>query len=193
MTLPPEMAMIEAACFQLRNAIAEIQDDAYATTLRVAMSVLSANVAAARDSINTSKVSDIDFALNDLIAVADDLTATDAERVAKPLKMLRDDVASLRKLTALPQDLVDAIQALQAKLRLRKNAIEKQTYREDVGDLTLPHPPEALRPEAQGIRKRLEAAGFATPSLDVLVDRPDDFLFHSINELLDEMDVIVGT
>jgi hypothetical protein len=193
MTLPPEMAMIEAACFQLRAAIAEIEDDAYATPLRIAMSVLSANIAAARDSINTSKVNDIDFALNDVVAVADDLTTTDAERVAKPLKMLRDDVASLRRLTALPQDLVDAIQALQAKLRLRRSAIEKQTYREDVGDLTLPHPPEALRPEGQGIRQRLAAAGFATPALDVLVDQPDEFVFHSINELLDELDVIVGT
>jgi len=185
--------MIEAACFQLRTAIAEITDDAYATPLRVAMNVLAANVSAAKGLLNASTVSDIDFALNDLIAVAGDLPAGDAERVARPLDMLRGDLDSLRKITALPADLVESIRVLLEKLQLRRHAIEQQTYREDIGDVTLPHPPEALRPEAAAIRERLRAAGFATPALDVLVDQPSEFLFHSINELMDELDVIIGS
>ena len=185
--------MVEAACFQLRTALATITDDAYATTLRVAMSVLAANVAAAKETLNPSKVTDIEFALNDFVSVADELPRDAAARLAAPLKMLRDDVAALRKLTALPPDLLDSIQKLQGKLKLRKDAIEKQTYREDIGEVTLPHPPEALRPEGDGIRKRLLEAGFATPALDVLVDQPAEFRFHSINELIDELEVITGT
>lgn len=188
----PELVMIEAACFQLRSALAQIADDAYATPLRIALNVLAANVAAAKDSINASKVSDIEFALNDLVAAADELPADDASRIAKPLQMIRTDVASLHRLTALPEDLVKAIHELQAKLRMRREAIERQTLREDIGDLTLPHPPDALRPEAKPMRERLHAAGFETPALDVLIERPAEFLFHSINELLDELDVIVG-
>ena len=66
----PEMVMVEAACFQLKNAIAGITDDSYATPLRIAMNVLAANVAAAKDLVNPSRVTDIEFALNDLVAVA---------------------------------------------------------------------------------------------------------------------------
>jgi hypothetical protein len=112
--------------------------------------------------------------------------------VARPLDMLRGDLDSLRQITALPADLVQSIRVLLEKLQLRRHAIEQQTYREDIGDLTLPHPPEALRPEASAIRERLRGAGFATPALDVLVDQPAEFLFHSINELMDELDVIIG-
>ncbi len=191
--MTPEMVMVEAACFQLRNVIEGITDDSYATPLRVAMNVLAANVAAAKDLVNPSRVTDIEFALNDLVAVADELPASDADRLAAPLQMLRDDVATLRQLTALPQDLIDSIHALRSKLRLRKDAIQEQTYREDVGDVTLPHPPEALRPESVGIRKQLLEAGYTTPALDVLVDQPAEFRFHSINELLDELEVIVGS
>jgi hypothetical protein len=188
----PELVMIEAACFQLRSALGDIVDDAYATPLRIALNVLVANVAAAKDSVNASTVSDIEFALNDVLAAADELPANDAERIATPLQMLRADLASLQKLTALPDDLVKAIHELQAKLRMRREAIEMQTLREDIGDLTLPHPPDALKPEAAPIRSRLQESGFSTPTLDVLIDRPSEFLFHSINELLDELDVIIG-
>jgi len=108
------------------------------------------------------------------------------------IRFMPDVFASLQKLTALPDDLVNAIRELQSKLKMRREAIEKQTLREDIGDLTLPHPPDALKPEAKPIRERLHAAGFTTPSLDVLIDQPSEFLFHSINSLLDELDVIVG-
>jgi len=188
----PELVMIEAACFQLRSALSEIHDDAYATPLRIALNILAGSVAAAKESVNASKVSDIEFALNDLLAAADELPGDDAARIQQPLQMLRTDIASLQKLTALPDDLVNAIRELQSKLKMRREAIEKQTLREDIGDLTLPHPPDALKPEAKPIRERLHAAGFTTPSLDVLIDQPSEFLFHSINSLLDELDVIVG-
>ena len=187
----PELVMVEAACFQLRAALADL-DEAYAVQLRVAMNVLAANVANAKTALNTSTVNDIEFALNDMSALADELPAADAERVGRPLQMLRNDLDQLRKLTALPPDLRHAITILQEKLRLRRDAIEQQTYREDVGDVTLPHPPDALKPEALQIQKKLRAAGFATPALDVLVEQPADFLFHSINELIDELEVIAG-
>ena len=45
---------------------------------------------------------------------------------------------------------------------------------------------------AVGLKQLLEA-GYTTPALDVLVDQPAEFRFHSINELLDELEVIVGS
>ena len=188
----PELVMIEAACFQLRTALAEVQGENYATPARIALNVLAGHVEAAKRNMNTSAVNDIEFALNDLIAAADELPADVAARVDNTLKMLRGAHEQLRKHTALPKDVLDAIAELQAKLRLRRDAIEKQTFREDVGDLTLPHPPDALKPEALPIREKLRAAGFATPALDVLIDHPSEFLFHSINELMNELEVIVG-
>jgi hypothetical protein len=70
-------------------------------------------------------------------------------------------------------------------------AIERQTYVEG-GAGRLPHPPGALREEAVPLARQLTAAGFHTPALDALIADPESLRFHSIRELLDELDVIAG-
>ena len=80
--------------------------------------------------------------------------------------------------------------------RIRKPVLQRQdplrTDREDPSGETLPHPPESLREEALPLREQLAAAGFATPALDGLIDDPESLRFHSINEIVDELDVIAG-
>jgi hypothetical protein len=185
-----DVVMLEAALFQLR-AGAEGVDAMYAMQMETCFSVLANAIGGAREGINAARVSDIEFALNDLIATIDELPADDAGRLAEPLQMMRDDLDRLKAQTSLDGGVVESIRALQTKLRARRSAIERQTYRE--GDAEpLPHPPEALRDEALPLRDQLAAAGFATLALDALIDDPASLRFHSITAIVDELEVIGG-
>jgi len=185
-----DVVMLEAALFQLRTG-AEGVDAMYATQLEICFSVLSNAISGAREGVNAARVSDVEFALNDLAAAIDDLPSDDAGPLAAPLKMMRDDLDRLKEQTSLDRAVIERIRALQTKLRARRAAIERQTYRE--GDAEpLPHPPEELRAEALPLRDQLAAAGFATPALDGLIENAASLRFHSITEIVDELDVIAG-
>jgi len=186
-----DVVMLEAALFQLRTGAEEV-DAIYAPPLELSLSVLANAIAGAREGVNAARVGDIEFALNDLSAAIDELPAADAERLAEPLQMMRGDLDRLKEATSLDASLVARIRALQTKLRARRAAIERQTYREGGSDEALPHPPDELREEALPLRDALAAAGFATPALDGLIDDSAALRFHSINEIVDELDVIGG-
>ena len=184
-----ELMMMEAALFQLRAAIA---DDPSLMGVRVAADVLGNAVAAARqEGINAARVNDIEFALNDLVAAIDESGAPDDVYAA--VALLQNDAASLRAATSLAPELVTSMRDLQSKLRARKAAIERSQYRaEGAAAEPLPHPPEELRAEAIPLSRQLAAAGFVTPSLDALVADPESLRYHSINEIIDELDVVAG-
>jgi hypothetical protein len=185
-----DVVMLEAALFQLRSS-AEGVEPPYASQLELCLSVLGNAIAGAHDGMNAARVNDIDFALNDLAATIDELPAVDAERLAAPLQMMRDDVERLKTETSLPHDVVDHLRAFQKKLRERAAAIERQTYREG-GDIEpLPHRHDDLRAEALPLREQLATSGFATPALDGLIDDPSSLRFHTIGEIVNELDVII--
>jgi hypothetical protein len=186
-----DVVMIEAAFFQLRAAAGEV-DTAFVPQLALCIAVLGNAIASAHDGVNASLVNDIEFAVNDLGAAIDELAQADAGRLAPLMATLRDDVAALKATTSLDPALIVQIRAFQSKLRERMKAIERQTYIEGGGVAALPHPPESLRDEAVPLARQLVAAGFATPSLDALIAEPDSLRFHSIREILDELDVIAG-
>jgi hypothetical protein len=177
-----DLVMLEAALFQLRSE---------APQLGFALTLLENAIAAAHDGVNAARVNDIEFAANDLAAAADELPASDAARVAPILQQLRGDIDTLKQQNALGAGVVARIAALVAKLRARRSAIERQTYRaEGTEPAPLPHPPEQLREEALPLRGELAAAGFATPELDGLIAEPESLRFHSIGAILDELEVI---
>lgn len=178
-----DLVMLEASLFQLQTAMPP--------ELEFTVSVLANAVAAARNGLNAARVSDIEFALNDVLGAVESLTAADAERVAPSMDALRADVAALKEATALPREVVDAIDALRAKLAARKRAIERQTFVEG-GGAPLPHPPEELAREASALRGRLAEAGFATPAIDAFLDDPAELRFHGIVEMIDELEVLLG-
>jgi hypothetical protein len=184
------MAMLEAALFQLRAAASDIDRDV-APQLGLSINILANAIVAGRDGVNASAASDIEFAFNDLSAAVDELPQSDADRLAPMMATLRRDIEALTSATALDPSVIAQIRAFQSKLRERMKAIERQTFVED-GAETLPHPPETLRDEAIPIARQLAAAGFATPSLNALIADPQSVRFHSLREILDELDVISG-
>ena len=183
-----ELLMMEAALFQLRAALG---DDAMLLPIRIAADVLGNAIAAAKSGVNAARVNDIEFALNDLVAAIDDGGAPD--EVFAAVALLQNDAATLRASVALPREIGDAIRALHEKLRARKNALERGQYRaEGAPEVELPHPPGELREAAIPLARQLAAAGFDTPALDMLIADPDSLRYHSINEIIDELDVVAG-
>ena len=181
--------MMEAALFQLRAALG---DDPTLMAIRLSADVLANAVIATKNGgVNAARVNDIEFALNDLIAAIDDAGAPD--EVYSAVALLQNDAAALRSATALPHELVQAIRELQSKLKTRSKAMERSQYRAE-GSVaeTLPHPPQELREAAIPIVRQLAAAGFDTPSLDLLIAEPDELRYHTINKIVDELDVILG-
>ncbi|HKS24687.1 MAG TPA: hypothetical protein VJZ76_17960 [Thermoanaerobaculia bacterium] len=176
-----ELVLLEASLFQLQTAMPP--------ELEFTVSVLANAVAAAREGVNAARVSDIEFALNDVIGAVDSLSAADAAVVEPAVDALRADVAALKEATALPRDVVAAIEALRAKLVARKSAIERQTFVEG-GGAPLPHPPEELARDAAALQARLAEAGFSTPAIGAFLDDPAELRFHGIVEMIDELETL---
>jgi hypothetical protein len=184
-----DVVMLEAALFQLRAAASDI-DPEVAPQLGLSINILANAIAAGRD-VNASVASDIEFAFNDLSAAVDELPQSDADRLAPMIATLRRGIDALTAATALDPTVTEQIGAFQWKLRERMKAIERQTFVEGGGE-ELPHPPEVLREEAILIASQLAAVGFATPSLNALIADPQSTRLHSLREMADELDVIVG-
>jgi hypothetical protein len=185
-----DVVMLEASLFQLRTAIASIEDEAVLPQLELTASVLANAIAAARGGVNAARVNDVEFAFNDVRGAVESLSASDAALVEPAIELLRGDVAALKEATALPRDVVDAIDAFRAKLAARKSAIERQTFVEG-GGAPLPHPPEELARDAEALRAPLAEAGFATPALDAFLERPAELRLHGVVEMLDELEVVL--
>lgn len=185
-----ELSMMEAAVFQLRNAMAAIEDEFALTQMRISLGAIESALLAAREGVNAARVNDLAFALSDFTSAVDQLSTADSAAVLPFLEPLQKDVAAMQSATALPDTAVASIRGFQTKLRVRRAAIERQTMSGETSDL--PHPPESLREEAVAIREQLTSAGFATPALDHFIEEPESLRFHSINEISDELEVIAG-
>ena len=187
-----QLATIDAALGQLRASLASIEDEMFGSQLKLTASVLGNAVTSAREGVNPARVGDIEFALNDLVAVVDQLSAADADRVLPTVKTIQAEVGRLKQAASLPADLISNIKALQSKLRDRRAAIERQAYAAAGAAGPLPHPPAELRTEATRLRERLIAAGFTVPALDALIEAREEFRLHSVNDLMNELDVVLG-
>jgi hypothetical protein len=187
-----ELERMEAAIEQLREGVDRIGEPFLQTQIRLAMNVLHNALASARqDTITAALVNEIEFALHDLSGIASELPVEDYERIVPGIATLEKKIAALHASNALPAEVIAAIRAFQGKLKVRRSAVERQTYVENPTD-PLPHPPHELRGDAIPLRDKLVASGFATPELDTFIDDPESLRFHSINAIIDELDVIAG-
>ncbi|HEX7708004.1 MAG TPA: hypothetical protein VF701_16205 [Thermoanaerobaculia bacterium] len=183
-----ELVMMEAALFQIRAAVSETPEH---LELRLATNVLAGAVAAARsEGVTAARMRDIDFALVDLAAAAEDL---DDEAIQGSLEMLHEDAERLRAVNRLPETLVEEVRSLQEALRSRSRAMERGQYRVEGAPVEpLPHPPEELRAAAIPLARQLAAAGFDTPALAALIADPESLRYHMMREIADELDAVLG-
>jgi hypothetical protein len=184
-----ELVMMEAALFQLRAAVNEAPEH---LELRLATNVLAGAVAAARsEGVTAARMRDIDFALGDLVAAAEDLHD---EAIQGSLEMLREDAERLRVVNRIPETLALEVRTLQEALRDRSRAMERAQYRvEGSREEPLPHPPEELRAAAIPLARQLAAAGFDTPALAALIADSESLRYHVMREIADELDAVLGS
>lgn len=180
--------MIEAALFQLGSVLRDQPDP----QIQMAAAIFARAVDDAKTGgINAARVNDLEFALNDLIAAVDDVGAPAS--LVRIISLLQSDVARLRAAASVPREVIALIREFQAKLKTRRTAIERNTYRpEGSPEAELPHSPAELVGAAIPLREMLFASGFETPSLDTFIDEPDSLRFHSLNDIINELDVIAG-
>ncbi len=184
-----ELLMMEAALFQLRAALS---DDPELLPVRISADLVANAVAVAKaQGVNAARVNDITFALNDLITAIDDAGAP--TEILGAVALLQNDAAALRVSVSLSPGLLEAIRGLRAKLKERATAMERSQYREEGTPAEpLPHPPETLRAVAIPLAEQLTAAGFDTPALATLISSPAEVRYHTLNEIVDELDVIAS-
>ena len=179
--------LLEAALFQLKAATASVKE------MQLTVGLLANAIEAAAGGLSAAAVNEIEFALNDVNASLADLSAADADRVAPIVAIFQQDLGRIKQATSLSPAVVGNIRAFQSKLKARRTAIERATYKpEGAAEEPLPHPPEELQRDAVPLRQQLAAAGFATPELDAFIADPPTLRFHSINEIVNELDVIAG-
>jgi len=134
--------MMEAALFQLRAALG---DDPEYLAIRISADVLANAVKAAKATgVNAARVNDIEFALNDLVAAIDD-SPNAPDSIFQAVALLQNDAAALRATTALPNDLVSAIRALQTKLRA-PSRVRSPTHRRSCATRPSRSPASSPRP-----------------------------------------------
>jgi putative N-acetylmannosamine-6-phosphate epimerase len=187
-----EIDKLNAELLQLAAAAQSLEDPFAMGQLRIAIGQLANAIESGANGVNAAVVNDIEFALNDVTASIADIPPDDVATIETILTAMREDVAAMKAAVALPADVVNGVRALQTKLKTRRTAIERQTYVENADANALPHAPEELRADALPLRDSLAGAGFATPALDALIDDPSSLRFHSINEIVDELDVIIS-
>lgn len=188
-----DLDILRTTLGQLRDSVDRVGDAFARSGLQLAAEVLSQEAGTPGDSsMNASRANAIRFAFADVEAAAADLSGSDAALVQPLVERMRRPVENLAAAHALSGETLKAVASLQAKLKIRSKAIQRRTFEENPHD-PLPHPPEQLAGEARLLRDQLAAAGFSTPSLDVLVEDPSSVHLHGLTEIVDELDVIAGT
>jgi hypothetical protein len=186
-----DLTTVQTSVMKLRTLIDQLEDPFARTQIRLASDLLLNAIGDPAEELNAARVNDIAFAFNDVRGGAADLGGADADLIAPFMSELDRAIEALKTATALPPELLQEMHELQSKLKVRRNAIERQTYVENQ-NVPLPNPPEELRNDAVSLRQRLASAGFATPALDALIADPSSLRFAGIDEIIDELDVIAS-
>jgi hypothetical protein len=189
-----DLTSFRAATEALFTALKEIDDEMFGAEINLLAAILRGSVGELLAGPNARRVSDVDFALNDLASAVSNLAGEEQEMVQGDLDRVVAQLGELRSSYSLPAELRETMRAFQQKLKVRITAIERDTYREPGTPSTpLPHEPRELRAEAQTIQSALRRAGYDTPMLDQLIDDTDSMRLRQIADLMDELDVIIGT
>jgi hypothetical protein len=185
---------IDRALAELAGSVASLgEGEMFAPQMAFSVSMLANALRDARADTNPRTVRDLDFAVNDPVAFANELTAEGANIVTRPLGVLQAAVGTLKAQVSVPQSAIAAGKAFQLKLRERKSAIQKQTYLPP-GSVAppLPHEPATLVPEAVALREALAQAGFETPLLDDFIAAPAEARMQHLADLAEEIETVIG-
>jgi hypothetical protein len=186
------LTRLATAFDRLKTAIDALGEPFYKTQLHLAATVLGNSIAAMDDEPTPSQVNDAEFAFGDITSMASELGSDDEALLNPAIEEFRTALASIKETKSLPPALVAQARDLQQKLRLRREALERQGYRfEGEEPAQIPNHPRELCLPARRLQRELAAAGFSMAALDKLVSTPDDFVYHDVADLIADIDAAI--
>jgi hypothetical protein len=177
---------------RLKTAVSSIEEPFYKTQLQLATTVLGNAIAALDEEPSPAQINDAEFAFGDITSMASEIPPNDEARLNPAIEEFRNALASVKESKALPLELIAQARELQQKLRLRREALERQGYRfEGEEPPHIPNHPRELCLPARRLQRELAVAGFRMGSLDKLVSNPDDFAYHDVADLIADIDAAI--
>ena len=177
---------------RLKTAIESLNEPFYKTQLHLAATVLGNSIAAMDDEPSPGQVNDAEFAFGDITSMASELGSDDEAILNPAIEQLRNALAAVKETKTLPPELIAQARALQAKLRERREALERQGYRfEGEEPPQIPNHPRELCLPARRLQRDLAAVGFTMAALDKLVASPDEFVYHDVADLIADIDAAI--
>ncbi len=186
------VSRLATAFDRLKTAIDSLAEPFYKTQLHLAATVLGNAIAAMDEEPTPAQVNDAEFAFGDITSMAAEVSSEDEELLNPAIEEFRNALASIKETKLLPPELVALARELQAKLRMRREALERQGFRfEGDEQAHIPNHPRELCLPARRLQRELAAAGFTMGSLDKLVANPDEFVYHDVADLIADIDAAI--
>lgn len=177
---------------RLKTAIDSMAEPFYKTQLHLAATVLGNSIAAMDEEPTPAQINDAEFAFGDITAMASEVPPDDEALLNPAIEEFRGALASIKEAKSLPPELVAQARELQHKLKVRREALERQGYRfEGEEPSHVPNHPRELCLPARRLQRELAAAGFSMSSLDKLVASPDEFVYHDVADLIADIDAAI--
>lgn len=175
----------------LPRACAGVNEQFYVNQLLLAGNLLVDTINSARENVNAHMVAEIEFALNDVRQLTEELMPEEKREFDRCFGMFDEAISALKEFAPFP-DVEGPLTSLRKKLVERIDANERATFAPPgTPKDPLPHPPSSLQAEAERVRSDLHRAGFETPVLDRLARDPEGFEIRDCDALVEEIDTII--
>ncbi len=175
----------------LPRACARVSEQFYVNQLLLAGNLLIDTINGARENVNAHMVTEIEFALNDVQQLTEELMPREKAHFERCFEALQAAISGLKELAPFPE-VEGPLSRLRKKLVGRIDANERSKFAPPgTPKDPLPHPPASMQAEAEQISADLRHAGFETPVLDRLARDPEGFEIRDCDALVKEIDTII--
>jgi hypothetical protein len=175
----------------LPHACAAVNEEFYMNQLVLAGNLFIETLNRAKDDVNARVIQEIEFSFTDLKLLSEELTPEEQQEFEHCFELISDGISDLRSFAPFP-DVKGPMLELRNKLRERITANERSKFLppESRTSEPLPHSPASLSGEAESLRRHLQRAGFDTPMLDALAERPGEIEIRDCEAIVEELDTM---
>jgi hypothetical protein len=177
----------------LPHACAAVREEFYMNQLVLAGNLFIDTLNRAKDEVNPRVIQEIEFSFNDLKVLSEELMPEEQQEFERCFEMVSDGISRLKAFAPFP-DVKRPVLELRNKLRERITANERSKFLppESRTSEPLPHAPASLSEDAESLRQQLRRAGFDTPMLDALAQKPDEIEIRDCEAIVEELDTILA-
>jgi hypothetical protein len=175
----------------LPGACAAVREEFYMNQLVLAGNLFIDTLNRAKDEVNPRVIQEIEFSFTDLKLLSEELMPDEQTEFERCFELISRGISELSSFAPFP-DVKGPMLDLRNKLRERITANERSKFLppEAQTNEPLPHSPSSLTADADSLRRHLQRAGFDTPMLDALAERPDEIEIRDCEAIVEELDTM---